>query len=93
MRANVSELIYEREYAREMLLAAIRHRAAGGRSTAEITALVGQATEAGCGTTQLIVELADLGALLFDTWTPDARLAERLGRGDPAPFRLDVEVR
>lgn len=69
--AHVADLIYEREFAREMLFSAIRHRAEGSRATGDVVALVDRAVDAGCGRTELIVELAELGALLFDTWTPE----------------------
>lgn len=78
----MNDLIYESEFASEMLFAAIRHQADGTRPTdtgpgcaEDITALVGQALNAGCGTTALIVELAALAARLFATSTPDDPLS------------------
>jgi len=68
----MTDSIYERDYAREMLSAAIRRHTGAGRpadaesdSASEITTLVDHAVEAGCSRTQLIVELANLGARLL----------------------------
>lgn len=67
----MSDLIYEHEYAREMLLAALRRQAddGEGKCAEDVTALLEQALEAGCGRTALIVELANLGARLFTVST------------------------
>ncbi|MBV9090084.1 MAG: hypothetical protein JO044_09325 [Mycobacteriaceae bacterium] len=68
----MTELIFERDYAREMLFAAIRRQ---GDGTDEMTALVEQAAEVGCSRTQLAVELAVLAAQLFDRSAPEDRVA------------------
>lgn len=73
----MSDLIFERDYAREMMFAAIR-RADGDRPTSsdsDLSALIEQATEAGCCRVQLIVELANLGARLFARSAPEDRQA------------------
>ena len=78
----MNDLIYERDYAREILFAAIRHQADANRPTddesdhpEDITALIGQAVEAGCSRTELIVELANLGARLYAKSASDNRPA------------------
>ena len=92
--AHVNDFIYEQDYAREMLFTTIRHRADGTAPTRDITALVNRALDAGCGTTELIMELAGLGALLFDAWSPDNHSAalETLGRDEPASLHPVVEL-
>jgi hypothetical protein len=69
----MGDLIYEHEYAREMLLAALRRQADDGQGNCaeDVTVLLEQALEAGCGRTALIVELAHLGARLFTVSTGD----------------------
>ncbi len=78
----MSDLIYEREYAREILFAAIQRHTDGGPtigaesdSAQDITALIDQAVDVGCSRRQLIVELANLGARLFAESAPDNRPA------------------
>jgi hypothetical protein len=72
----MTELIFERDYAREMLFTAIRHDGDSSRPSArEIAALVEQAAEVGCSRTQLIVELADLAARLFARSAPEDKVA------------------
>jgi hypothetical protein len=68
----MTDLIYERDFAREMLVAAIRPQTdpsspadADSDSATDINALIDQAMEAGCSRNQLIVELAVLGGRLF----------------------------
>ncbi|MBV9089936.1 MAG: hypothetical protein JO044_08560 [Mycobacteriaceae bacterium] len=77
-------MIYEHEYAREMLLATLRHQAGDGHGDGadDVVALVGQALEAGCCRTALIVELASLGARLFARSTDDplALARQRVGQ-------------
>jgi hypothetical protein len=68
----MTDLIYERDYAREMLVAAIRQQTdpgplaeADSDSAKGINVLIDQALEAGCSRNQLIVELAVLAGRLF----------------------------
>ena len=81
----MTDLIFERDYAREMLFAAIQRQAreghvsdsqrSAGQHNEDIATLVAQAVEMGCCRTELIVELANLGARLFACSAPDSRPA------------------
>jgi hypothetical protein len=51
----------ERDFAQQIMTAAIDHADASG----DIAALVEQAMDAGCGRSELIVALADLGARYY----------------------------
>lgn len=70
----MSDLIYETEYAREMLLAAIKGQI-DGEGRAEVSALIEQALNAGCDKKELIIELAATGAQLFARCVPDNLVA------------------
>jgi hypothetical protein len=69
----MSDLVYEHEYAREMLLTALRSHAGDGQGNCaeDVSALLAEALEAGCCKTALMVALANLGARLFKLSTPD----------------------
>ena len=72
----MTELIFERDYARKILFTAIRHDGDSSQPSApEIEALVERAAEVGCSRTQLIVELADLAARLFARSAPEDKVA------------------
>ena len=92
----MSGLRYEREYAREMLFAAIRCQSdtnqppGTGRDCVEdITALTQQALDAGCCRTKLIVELANLGARLsaLSSSTGPLTLARAIADEEREPSR------
>jgi hypothetical protein len=79
----MTDLIYEPDYAREMLFTAIRCQTDGrpaateSVSAEEISALIDRAVEVGCGRNQLIVELAIAAARLFTQSAPqDANARE-----------------
>ena len=77
----MTELMFEPDFAREMLFAAIRHRADSSKaSTREITALVEQAAEVGCSRTRLIVELAVLAAGLLARSAPEDKPEDNVAR-------------
>jgi hypothetical protein len=68
----MSDLIFERDYAREMLLAAIKDQIEGGPDPRkDLRALIEQALNAGCDREEIIIELALAGAQLFARSTPD----------------------
>jgi hypothetical protein len=73
----MTELIFERDYAREMVFAAMRHQADGSQPTgaSDVTMLIDRAAEAGCSRSQLMVELASLGARLLARSAPEDRQA------------------
>jgi len=66
----MSDLIYERDYAREILLAAIE-----ADSRQHLRALIEQALNAGCDRNEIIIELARAGAQLFARSAPDNSVA------------------
>ena len=74
----MSDLIYESDYAQKMLCAAMRCQAGDTReagsepeSVDDVTALIEQALEAGCSSTELMLELAHLMARVLAASAPD----------------------
>ena len=69
----MSDVLYERDYAQQMLFAALESRAEADCGD-DIEALLEQALDAGCGRTELIIELANIGARLAIVGASDAAL-------------------